>query len=446
MKETNRIEFKRELSDNLEREVVAFLNYREGGLIYIGISDNGDGFGVPDIDNTQLKIKDRLKNNIQPSCLGLFDIIKEEKDGHDIIKIIVASGPERPYYLKKKNMSENGCFIRVGSASEPMPVRMIDDLFSKRTRNSLSKIISNRQDLSFEQLKIYYDAKGLKLTDKFAKNLELLAEGGMYNYIAYLMADENGTSIKVAKYSGTDRVNLIENNEFGFCSLIKAAKQVLDKLDIENRTTTQITSKERVELRLWDAVAVREAVINAIVHNDYTREIPPKFEIFSDRLEITSAGGLPEGMDKEEFFEGFSIPRNKEIMRIFKDLNMVEYLGSGIPRIMRSYGKENFRFSQNFLRMEFPSSEPVSDNNALGGAADGAIGGAIGGANNQLTERQIEVLNTIIANNKIAYRGIAESLGVNSSAVLKHLVSLKKKGYIERIGGTRGYWEIKKNV
>jgi len=101
---------------------------------------------------------------------------------------------------------------------------------------------------------------------------------------------------------------------------------------------------------------------------------------FSDRLEITSAGGLPEGMDKDEFFEGFSIPRNKELMRIFKDLDMVEYLGSGIPRILRSYSKENFLFSQNFLRMVFSASEPVYENKA--------IGGAIGGAKNELTDRQ----------------------------------------------------------
>jgi len=76
LKESNRIEYKRELTDNLEREVVAFLNYREGGIIYIGITDSGTLFGVQDIDNVQLKIKDRLKNNILPSCLGLFDIIK----------------------------------------------------------------------------------------------------------------------------------------------------------------------------------------------------------------------------------------------------------------------------------------------------------------------------------------------------------------------------------
>ena len=108
-----------------------------------------------------------------------------------------------------------------------------------------------------------------------------------------------------------------------------------------------------------DFVDYLEAIINAFVHNDYTREIAPKFEIFNDRIEITSAGSLPDGLSKNEFFEGFSIPRNKELMRIYKDLDLVEQLGSGIPRILESYNKECFRFSDNFLRMIFPAADEV---------------------------------------------------------------------------------------
>ncbi len=363
MSETNRIEYKRQLTKelDLEKEVIAFLNYHEGGVIYIGIDNQGDIYGVSDLDSDMLKIKDRIKNNIQPSCMGLFDVSADIKDDKDIIKITLASGPEKPYFKKKFGMTAKGCFIRIGSASESMPQRMIDDLFAKRTRNSIGKIKSNRQNLTFEQLKIYYEGRGTSLNKQFATNLELLTEEGGFNYVAYLMADENGTSIKLAKYSSLDRVDLIENNEYGYCSLIKATKAVLDKLEIENRTLARITSKERIEHRLWNAVAIREAVVNAIVHNDYSREVPPKFEIFPDRLEITSYGGLFEGMRREDFFEGLSLPRNKELMRIYKDLDMVEQLGSGVPRILESYSRECFEFSDNYLRMTFPISDKVTE-------------------------------------------------------------------------------------
>ncbi len=359
--ESNRIEYKRELTDSLEKEVIAFLNYRDGGCIYLGVDGSaGEICGIENSDSVQLKVKDRLKNNILPSCLGLFDVIHELQNGKDIIKIVLASGPEKPYYLKKYGMSEKGCFIRIGSASEPMSVRMIEELFAKRTRHSLAKIKSLRQDLSFEQLKIYYNESGFTLGDKFAVNLELLTESGDYNYVAYLLSDNNGNSIKVAKYAGVDRVDLIESNEYGYCSLIKAAKQVLDKLELENRTATKITSKKRIDTRLYAPVALREAVINAIVHNDFSNEVPPKFELFSDRLEITTAGNIPQGLSQTEFFEGYSIPRNKQIMRIFKDIEMVEYLGSGIPRILKSYQESSFIFSENFIRMVFPSSSTMN--------------------------------------------------------------------------------------
>lgn len=259
MKETNRIEYKQALSKDveIEKEVVAFLNYREGGMIYIGIDKFGAARGVADPDGDILKIKDRLKNNILPSCLGLFDVVSEERDGKNIIKIVVASGVEKPYYVRKYGMSEKGCFIRTGTAAEPMPQRMIDDLFSRRTRNSIGKIRSNRQYLTFTQLKIYYEEKGKTLNQYFATNLELFTPDGEYNYVAYLMADENGNSIKFAKYNGTTRVDLIENKEFGYCSLVKATYNMLNKLEVENIMHTKITSKERSNQQTWDAEALR---------------------------------------------------------------------------------------------------------------------------------------------------------------------------------------------
>ena len=432
MFESNRIEYKQELTDNLEKEVVAFLNYREGGFIYLGIDNSGNVVGLKDIDEIQLRVKDRLKNNIAPSCMGLFDVIAEKRSGFDILKIIVAGGSEKPYFLRKYGMTEKGCFIRTGSASEPMPQSMIEEQFSKRTRNSIGKIVSNRQDLSFEQLKIYYQSKGIILNDKFTKNLELLTVDGKLSYVAYLMSDENGLSVKVAKYAGSNRVNLIENSEYGYCSLIKATKQVLDKLELENRTATHITSKERQEFRFWDAIAIREAVVNAMVHNDYSGEVPPKFEIFSDRLEITSAGSLPEGIDRQEFFEGISVPRNKEIMRIYKDLEMVEQLGSGVPRILQSYSKDCFKFSSHFVRMTFPI---MNDHQG------GQIGGQIG-ASFQLTDRQREILLLIADNPKITREELSHQLNINESAISRQIGALKTKGILQRKEGTRGYWDI----
>lgn len=356
MKETNQIEFKLILNDSLEKEVVAFLNSKTGGDIFIGINDDGEVVGVTKSDQLQLVITDRLKNNILPTCLGLFDVFTEVIEEKTVIHIVVSSGTEKPYYIRTLGMSPSGCYMRIGTGLKQMDIAMIDKLYASRTRNSLRNIVSPRYSAhSFAQLKIYYEERGFELNESFIENLDLYTPDGKLNYVAYLLADNNSVSIKVAKYSGVDKCDLIENGEYGFCSLVKATQKVLDKLEIENRTFTKITgAARRLEKNMIDKSALREAFTNAIVHNDYTREVPPVVEIFSDRLTITSYGGLIEGLSLEDFFNGRSMPRNRELMRVFRDLDLVEQLGSGMNRILKVYGKDIFTVTENFLEITFP--------------------------------------------------------------------------------------------
>ena len=124
-------------------------------------------------------------------------------------------------------------------------------------------------------------------------------------------------------------------------------------MTVENKRSAKITPKTRIEKTLVDSKALKEAIINAMVHNDYSSGIPPVFEIFSDRFTITSYGGLPQEITQEDFFNAVSAPRNKELMRVFKDLDLVEQLGSGMERIMSVYDKSIFEFLPNFLRINF---------------------------------------------------------------------------------------------
>ena len=316
-----------------------------------------------------------------------------------------------------------------------LPQEQIDRLFSMCTRNSISKIVLNRQDLSFEQLCIYYDERGKRLNDNFKRSLELITKEGEYNYVAYLLADENNNSIKVAKYSSLDRCDLIENNEYGYCSLIKATKSVLTKLEIENKTAAKITPMERVETPLWDRVALREAVINAIVHNDYSFEVPPKFEIFPDRLEITSAGRLPESLSREEFFTGISIPRNKELMRIYRDLDIVESLGSGIPRILRAYSEDCFHFTENFIRITFPACVQVDHASVIENATENAT--------EKTNKTQQGILHLIKENKYLTYDEIAKQLSLERTTIWRNIKILQEKELLRRVGPDKGgYWEV----
>ena len=440
LQESNRIEFKVELNDKLEKEVVAFLNNKEGGILYIGVDDNGKPIGVSDVDSMQLKIADRIKNNILPSTLGLFDIVTEEIENISVIKILISSGLEKPYYIKKHGMSPNGCFTRMGTSSQPMSTAMIDSLYSKRTHNTLRNITSPRQDLTFAQLKIYYQERGLELNEKFTNSLELLTPDGKFNYVAYLLADENGVSIKVAKYAGSDKVDLVENEEYRYCSLIKATHQVLEKLKIENITRAKVTNAKRVEKNLIEPIPMREAVINAIVHSDFSREIPPVFEIFNDKMVFTSYGGLIQGQSKEDFFSCSSMPRNRELMRVFKDVGLVEQLGSGMSRILKEYDKSIFHISEHFIKVEFPFSLPKETIII----ANGDDNGNETGNDNLEIWKVMEILSE---NPSITAKQMAKQMNISPRKVSRLIKELKENGKIVRIGSDRkGYWKIKTKI
>ena len=427
-----RNEFKIKLTDKFEEEVISFLN-TNGGNIFIGVNDKGNVVGINgNIDFIQRKIKDRIKDNIMPSTLGLYDVVVLEENGKKYIKVIIARGNERPYYLKGMGMTPDSCFIRVGSAIQRMSSEMISNEFRRRTKNSLKNIVSPKQELTFSQLKIYYEEKGFIINNNFLKQLDLYTDDGKYNYNAYLLADNNTISIRFGKYGGTNAVNLIENEDFGNCSIIKATKSILNKLEIENKIYTKIEYPERKEIKMYDYVAVREAVVNAIVHNDWSNEYAPKFEMFSDRLVISSNGGIQDSTTKEEFLEGFSLPRNKELMKVFNDLDLVEQMGTGIIRILQSYNKNAFEFFPNFIRVTFPFNENKfnTSKKELN--------------NNNLSEIQNSIIQLMLDSPMITQETLARLLDVNIRTIQRNIKSLIDMKLIERTGATKkGEWIVK---
>ena len=432
--ETNRIENKEQLNEDFEQEVIAFLNYKEGGIIYVGINKNGQVVGVENTDLTQLQIKDRIKNNIQPSTLGLFDVTVETIENKEVIKVIISSGTEKPYYLRKKGRTPEGCYIRIGSSKERMTERMIEEMFARRIKNSLKEIESPRQDLTFRQLKIHYEGNGMILNDNFARNLNLLTDEGKYNYNAYLLADENNISIKLVKYLGTSKMELIENQEYGYCCLITATQRILDRLTAENTVYAKIEYNGRKEVEMIDSKALKEAVINAMVHSDYTLTTTPIIELYSDRIEITSGGGLPQGLSQEKFLEGVTAPRNKELIRVFKDVDLIENIGSGVLRILDAYYKS-------FLRVSFKYKEnPFEYENNT--PKNGAISGVINDVKNINNNEQI-IINIIIENPNISQKEISDISKIPYRTVQRLISSLKSKKIIERVGSNKsGYWKV----
>ena len=214
--ETDNKEYKRQIPDDIEKAVVAFLN-STGGEIHIGIDDNGDVFGVHNYDETVRSFIDKIKNNITPSAMGLFTVSpKTGENGKNYFVVKVAGGFEKPYFINKYGMSSKGCFIRIGTQNSPLQQNMIDNLYARRSLHTLHNVVSLRQNLTFRQLKIYYEEKGYTTdSENLLENLDFYTEDGKFNYAAYLMADDNSISVKIVQYAGENKVTIQKKTECG---------------------------------------------------------------------------------------------------------------------------------------------------------------------------------------------------------------------------------------
>lgn len=433
-----RNEFKIKLPDNLEEKVIGFLNSKDGGNIYIGVDDNGEVVGLKNnLDLLQRKIKDLIVSNIEPSVLGLFDIEVLESDNKKYIHITVAKGIERPYHIKGMGMTPDSCYIRVGSSNEKMTTTLINKMFRSRTKESLKNIVSPTQDLTFRELKMYYIEKGFDIGDNFERQLDFYTEDNKFNYIAYLLADNNKISVKVAKYVGDDVDEIEEYYEFGQCSLITATYRVLEKFKTQNKVFAKITYPERIEKSMYDYNAVREAIINALVHNDWSNEYPPKFEFFSNRLEISSFGGIQDEFTEEEFLKGYSAPKNPELMRVFKDLELVEHLGTGIRKILKKYDKSIYQFYPHFIIVSIKYNKNDFEYDIKKEKME------VDYSKLNLNKMEESIIKLILDRPTITQSEMSMLLNITPRMVRYHLSKLVDNGYIKRVGPNKnGKWIV----
>ena len=156
---------------------------------------------------------------------------------------------------------------------------------------------------------------------------------------------------------------------------------------------------------------------------------------------FTSYGCLIPGQSEQDFFSCSSMPRNRELMRVFKDVGLVEQLGSGMSRILKVYDKSIFSISEHFIRVEFPFSVPKgissADNNDVGNVSNNV-------SNVSDNDAEHRVLEFLRQEPTATGRGMAAELGISDRQVWRILKKLRENGTILRIGTTRkGYWEVK---
>ena len=432
--ESETLELKEKYSDTITKEIVSFLN-SSGGTIIIGVKDNGIVVGVEKIDEVLRKISDIITSQIEPNPQDEISSELKFDDGKTIIVININKGQNHIYCSKKYGFSSSGCTIRIGTTCKEMTPEQIKIRYEKRFIDTeyMLKKRANSSALSFKELKIYYSEKGYHLDDQsFEANLNLKNEHGEYNLLAELLSDNNNIPFIFVKFKGTNKASISQRSDYGYGCLLTTYDKIKNRLQAENVSISDTTVRPRKDIFLFNYDCVNEAVLNALVHNDWTIT-EPQISMFEDRIEILSHGGLPNGMTKKQFFDGISKPRNTTLMRIFLNMGLTEHTGHGIPTIVNTYGEEAFEIEDNYIRCTIHFDKHVLDEIVIKNV----------GLNVGLTKTEKKVIQFLIESSNLTSVELAEKVGVTKRTIERALKSLQEKNIIERIGSKRdGSWIV----
>jgi len=333
--ESEIIELKEIYTTDLKKEIVSFAN-TNGGTIYIGVHDNGTIVGVDHADFVIQQIANSIRDSIRPdiSMFTSIELLKDENKSY--IKVTVDSGTKKPYYLSDKGLKPTGVYVRSGTTSAPASEDTIRMMIKMTDGDSFETNRSLIQELTFNSLSKEMERRKLEFTGVQMKNLGILSSDGIFTNMGLLVSDQCRHSIKFAVFQGTDKLVFKDRKEFTG-SLFEQLAEAYKTIDFYNGTMASFHDLLRTDERDYPEDAVREALLNAIVHRDYSFSGSTFINLYSDRLEFISLGGLVPGLSLEAAMLGASQSRNEKLANLFYRMKLIEAYGTGISKIISCY-------------------------------------------------------------------------------------------------------------
>ena len=307
--ESENVELKSEVTSDICKEIIAFAN-THGGIIYVGVTDGGVPAGVANADETMLRISNMVRDSIKPDVTMFVRYEKIDAGGKDIIAVTIQRGVDRPYYLASKGLRPSGVYVRSGT--------------------------SVAQDLTFKSAAAEFERHGVGFDQPKMKTLGIVTQDGIYSNLGLLLSDQCPATIKAATFSGADQRFFQDRREFDG-SLFSQMNDLYDYLELRNKTKASFDGLYRIDKKDYPEEAVREAMMNCLVHRDYSYSASTLVSVYDDRIEFVSIGGLPSGVEMDDIMLGFSVCRNPKLAAVFYRLKLIEAYGTGIPKIMRVY-------------------------------------------------------------------------------------------------------------
>ena len=357
MNESLSLEFKREYGDDIKYAVVAMAN-SEGGEILIGVDDDGNALGIADVDDVMLRACSMIRNVIYPDVSIFTKISVKSFQGKQVVSIVVQRGTARPYYLRVKGVCPEGVYVRQGAASVPASPTFILKLIKETAGDNFEEARALNQNLTFESAGTVFNLQNLNFEDAQKRTLKLISDDGTFTNLAMLLSDQCVQGIKMAVFEGTQKRVFHDRTELNG-SVFKQMEDGFAFLQKYNRTRSEFPELRRVDTKDYPPEALREALLNTIIHRDYEFGDSAFISIFDDRIEFVSIGGLVAGIQFEDLSMGVSKLRNKNLANVFYRLELVEAYGTGLAKIRECYlscvAQPKIEVSPNAFKLTLPN-------------------------------------------------------------------------------------------
>ncbi|MFR6371727.1 MAG: RNA-binding domain-containing protein [Phascolarctobacterium succinatutens] len=431
-RETEIVELKSIVMDDIKKEIIAFANC-DGGTVYVGVADDGKVLGVENADECALQISNMVRDAVKPDVTMFIHYETLECDGKAVVAVNIQRGTNRPYYLAKKGLRPEGVYVRQGYSSVPATDTAIRQMIKETDGDSFENMRSINQALTFEATKKEFEKRNVVFGQPQMQTLKIVSADGIYTNLGLLLSEQCLHTIKAAVFEGINQNVFKDRREFSG-SLMQQLNDVYDYIDFHNQTHATFRKLLRIDTRDYPEVAVREALLNTLVHRDYSFRASTLISIYDDRIEFVSIGGLLPGLELDDLMMGVSVCRNPHLANVFYRLQLIEAYGTGMKKIMGAYAnamvQPKIKTTNNAFKIILPNvnftPKAAEVHKDFEKAADLA-----------LDSNEEKVLQFLREHLMITRKETQTLLEVSQSTAGRILKAMVDSGRIKQIGGSR---------
>ena len=433
--ENKTTEFKREYVEDIKNTIIAFANC-DGGTLYIGVNDDGTVCGVDNVDGTMLRVTNAIRDSVRPDVTMFVECNNDLMAGRPIVRVTVQRGTARPYYLHGKGIRPEGVYVRQGASTVPATDAAILNMIKETSGDSYEEARSLDQRLTFHKAAGFFEKRKIEFGKAQMRTLHLIGDDDTYTNLAFLLSEQCTHMIKLAVFEGSKKSVFKDRRELSG-SLLEQMEEAFNYIDRYNRTRAEFSGLDRLDMRDYPPEAIREALLNAIVHRDYSFSGATLISIFEDRIEFVTIGGLVKGITLDDVKLGISVLRNPHLANIFYRLRLIEAYGTGILKINECYDDYDvnplIEATSNAFKITLPNTNYHAERQKV--SLTPKTSGSTSVAKKE--ERISTVLDLCRSKGSIVRRDVEMALGVSQSTAILLLRELTDDGVLIKKGKTK---------